>query len=94
MAAATEVTVDCVGDDGCSHGERFLMVHEKTEKIELISYLKRRKCYAEIRDSKRAQESFLFSQKEFYFYLLVTWDRIYDASHYAGKLLQQFIIDL
>ncbi|XP_003740984.1 uncharacterized protein LOC100902978 [Galendromus occidentalis] len=108
-ATANEVAVVYVGDEEDIPGERLLVVHESTGNLRIISYLDKlcdplsyplffpsggegwhpQMERREPTSSRRCR----VTQKEYYSYLLFTRDGLFNPLHYAGRLLQQFVVD-
>ncbi|XP_018495266.1 uncharacterized protein LOC108864329 [Galendromus occidentalis] len=109
FATANEVAIVYVGDEESILGDRFLVIHEQTGNLKFISQLDKlcdpltytllfpsgghgwhpemeRTEYASPRRAR-------VTQKQYYSFVLSTRDRQFNPLHYAGKLLQQFIVD-
>ncbi|XP_018494091.1 uncharacterized protein LOC108863899, partial [Galendromus occidentalis] len=108
-ASANEVAIVYVGDEDVIPGDRFLMIHENSGNLRLISYLDKL-CdpltypllfptgedgwHPEMqRRNSTSPRRNRITQKEYYSYLLFTRHQIFNPLHFAGKLLQQFMVD-
>jgi hypothetical protein len=108
-ASANEVAVVYVGDDVDIPGDRLFVVHERSGALRNISYLDKRcdpltypllfPCGedgwhpAMERQGTTIGQRTRISQKQFYSYMLFSRDRVFNPLLYAGKLLQQYIVD-